>query len=258
MRNEVPAHSITNFVRKISPARNSSFMSRIPRILVPGVPYHITQRGNARQQVFFEDRDYLLYLDLLKTHCPKERLPVWAYCLMPNHVHLIVVPENPDSMPKAMARIHAEFARYFNICHRSCGHVWQARYHSTPLDEPHLWRAMSYVERNPVRAHLATHAEQYPWSSTQLRITAPPATWIDLTPWQQRYDWPRWQQALRTSIDEEAFAQRLQEASRRGRPLGDPPFLDHLETTSNRRLRPQKVGRRKKASNSTRALRNPL
>ncbi len=221
-------------------------MSRIARIILEGVPYHVTQRGNGRQQVFFEDRDYCLYLDLLRNSCQKERLPIWAYCLMPNHIHLIAVPERETAMAQAMGRTNADFARYYHLRKRSSGHVWQARYHSSPLDERHLWRAMAYVERNPVRAQLAARAEEYEWSSARLRLTGA-AGMVDLTPWRAKYDWPRWQEALRTSIDEEAFGLRLQEASRRGRPLGDEQFVENLEKRCGRRLRAQPVGRPKKA-----------
>jgi putative transposase len=212
-----------------------------------GIPYHITQRGNARQQIFFEDRDYLLYLDLLKHSCQEEHLSIWAYCLMPNHIHLIAAPERGTSMAQAMARTNADFARYYNLRKRSSGHVWEARYHSTPLDECHLWRAMAYVERNPVRAHLVSYAENYPWSSARLRVAAQTDV-IDLKPWQAKYDWPRWQEALRTSIEEEAFGERLREASRRGRPFGNQEFVDDLEKRCGRGLRPRPVGRPKNSS----------
>jgi len=170
-------------------------VSRIARIFPEGIPYHIAQRGNGRQQLFFKDGNYLLYLDLLKSSCQQARLAIWAYCLMPNHIHLIAVPERAAAMAQVMARTSADFARYYNLQKRSCGHVWQARYHSTPLDESHLWRAMAYVERNPVRADLAAYAEEYQWSSARLLMKAT-AEWVDLTPWQARYDWPRWQKAL--------------------------------------------------------------
>ena len=207
----------------------------------------MTQRGNARQQVFFADRDYRLYLDLLRDHCQQERLPIWAYCLMPNHIHLIAVPGSGTAMAQAMGRTSAAFARYYNMMNRSCGHVWQARYHSTPLDEPHLWRAMAYVERNPVRARLSSCAEEYEWSSARQRWEGA-GNGVDLAPWQAKYDWPRWQEVLRSSIDEEAFGQRLREASRRGRPMGDDKFVGTLEEQSGRRLRSRPAGRPRRAS----------
>ena len=221
-------------------------MSRIARIVIEGIPYHITQRGNARQQVFFEDRDYSLYRDLLQTNCQDVGLEIWAYCLMPNHIHLIAVPERAPAMAQAMGRTNADYARYYNLRNRACGHVWQARYFSTPMDTSHLWQAMAYVERNPVRTHLVAQAEKYPWSSARARLPQVPienSSLVKLSPWQAEYDWPRWKEALQTSIDEESFGQRLQEASRRGRPLGDEQFIGDLENRCHRRLRPRPVGR---------------
>jgi putative transposase len=113
-------------------------MSRIARIVLEDVPYHITQRGNARQQVFFDEMDYRVCLDLLRDYAENARLRLWAYCLMPNHVHLIAVPERPSAMPSVLRRAHADFARHYNLKKRACGHVWQARYFSCPLEEAHL------------------------------------------------------------------------------------------------------------------------
>jgi putative transposase len=220
-------------------------MPRIHRIQVPDVPYHVTQRGNARQQVFFETQDYALYLDLLSRASEAAGLRVWAYCLMPNHVHLLVLPTGENSLAQAMCRTHADFARYFNLRNRACGHVWQARYFSTPLDDAHLWQAMAYVERNPVRASLVPHAEEYAWSSARLRRSGA-AGLVDLAVWERQYDWHRWKKVLETSIAEEAFGQRLQETSRRGRPLGDPAFVQDLERRCGRKLLPLPVGRPKK------------
>ena len=90
-------------------------MSRIARVAVEGVPYHITQRGNGKQRIFFADSDYQMYLDLLRRHTDGHGLRIWAYCLMPNHIHLIAVPQRPASMSKALGRTHAEFAKYFNF-----------------------------------------------------------------------------------------------------------------------------------------------
>jgi putative transposase len=222
-------------------------MSRIARIVLEGVPYHVTQRGNGRQQVFFEERDYSLYLDLLDTYCQDARLRIWAYCLMPNHVHLIVFPERSTAMAQALGRTHANFARYYNLRKRECGHVWQARYFSTPLEAAHLWRAMAYVERNPVRAGLVGYAEEYAWGSARLRGGyVQNRGLLDLAPWQVEYDWARWREVLKTNIDEEAFGRRLQEASRRGRPFGGERFAEELEAHCGRKLLALPVGRPKK------------
>jgi len=222
-------------------------MSRIARIVLEGIPYHITQRGNARQQVFFEERDYILYLDLLRIYCEEARLSTWAYCLMPNHVHVIAVPQRGQAMAAAMGRTHADFARYYNLKRRAGGHVWQARYFSTPLDAGHLWRAMAYVERNPVRAGLVKRAEEWRWSSARVRLgLAEGDGLVDLARWRAEYSSARWRTVLETSVEEEAFGERLREASRRGRPLGNDGFTEELERRSGRRLRPFPVGRPRK------------
>jgi putative transposase len=213
--------------------------------MAAGVPYHVTQRGNGRQQIFFEDRDYSLYQDLLRGHCQAADLVILAYCLMPNHIHLIGVPGHAGAMAQAMGRTNADFARYYNLRRCSCGHVWQARYFSAPLDGAYLWQAMAYVERNPVRARLAEQAEDYAWSSARLRL-AGAGGFVDLTSWRAEYDWLGWRAVLRSSVDEEAFGRRLQEGSRRGRPLGDEQFIEELERLSGRRLRARRVGRPRK------------
>jgi putative transposase len=134
------------------------------------VPFHITQRGNGRQQVFFEESDYRLYLDLLSRYALQAKLEIEAYCLMPNHVHLIAVPRRLNAMASVLSRTHADYARYFNLKLRTCRHVWQSRYFSCPLADSHLRNAIAYVERNPVRAKLAASADQFPWSSARQHL----------------------------------------------------------------------------------------
>ncbi len=136
-------------------------MPRVARFVAEGLPHHVTQRGNGRQQVFRCPEDYALYEDLLQRYAKRSGLALWAYCLMPNHIHLICVPEHERSLATALGRTHADFAKHFNIVGRSCGHVWQARFFSCPLDGPHTWQAMAYTERNPVRAGLVAEAADY-------------------------------------------------------------------------------------------------
>ena len=163
---------------------------------------------------------------------------------MPNHVHLLGSPARCDSLARALGRAHADYARHCNLKQRSCGHVWQARFFSCPLGPAHLWHAMAYIERNPVRAGLAEDPGQYRWSSAaaHLRETEAEAL-LDLRERQRHYDERRWAEVLRSSIEEEALGQRIREASRRGRPLGDDGFVRTLEALAGRRLRPLPVGR---------------
>lgn len=232
-------------------------MARIARISAAGVPYHVTQRGNGRQNVFQSEADYRLYLDLLRANCNKFRLELWAFCLMPNHVHLIAVPMRPDSMARTLGRTHADYARHFNLKHRACGHVWQARFFSCPLDDAHLWRAMAYVERNPVRAGLVGDAVQWQWSSAGAHCGDGQWQLARFGKWREFFDGERWMEVLRTSIDEEAWAERVRLATERGRPLGSEQFIDALERQEHRRLRPLPVGRPKRNEHAANDQRNP-
>ncbi len=222
-------------------------MSRIARVSIAGVPYHVTQRGNGRQQVFSSNQDYRLYLDLLRRNAEHFRLRIWAYCLMPNHVHFIAVPESPAAMAKALGRTHADYARHFNLARRSCGHVWQARFFSCPLDGEHLWRAMVYVERNPVRAGLVEDAALYPWSSAAAHSGMRHRdALLHMQAWQKEYTAERWVEVLRVGLAEEALAERLREATIRGQPLGGEEFVSELEQKARRRIRPLPPGRPRK------------
>lgn len=222
-------------------------MPRMARVVVEGVPYHVTQRGSGARRVFFSELDFRLYLRLLRHYAQKHELSVWAYCLMPNHVHLVCVPGRPDSLSRALGRTHADYARHINIRQQGCGHLWQARFFSCPLDGAHLWRAMVYVERNPVRAGICGQAWDYRWSSAAVHCgLADSDRLLDLGPWSEIYDTLRWPEVLRTSVEEEAMAERIRQATRTGRPLGSEQFLEELEEITGRRLRPQAPGRPKK------------
>jgi putative transposase len=222
-------------------------MSRIARVAIPDVPYHLTQRGNGRRTIFYNDTDRRIYLDLLTRYAEEHRVAVWAYCLMSNHVHIVAVPQRPDSLARALGRTHACYARYRNLVDRGCGHVWEARYFSCPLDRAHLWRAVAYVERNPVRAGVVEAASDYPWSSARAHLGEhPPPPLLHLGVWQTLYDPRQWRLVLREGVDEADFQERIREASKRGRPLGSDGFVEKLEQEAGRRLRPNPPGRPRK------------
>ena len=127
-------------------------MLRVARIVVPGCPHHVTQRGNNRQDVFFVEDDWRTYLRILREQSKRFGLSVDGYCLMTNHVHLVAVPTSENSLAKAVGRTHWLYTQYVNRLHRRSGHLWQNRFFSCALDESHCWQALAYVERNPVRA----------------------------------------------------------------------------------------------------------
>src|SRR5512147_2392258 len=140
-------------------------MARIARVVAPGYPHHIIQRGNRRMDVFFSDDDYLTYITLLKKASLRYGVDIWAYCLMTNHAHFIAVPKKADSLSRCFADVHVRYTRMINKRQDWKGHLWQARFGSNVLDENYMLAAVRYVERNPVRADIVKKAWEYRWSS---------------------------------------------------------------------------------------------
>jgi putative transposase len=110
----------------------------IPRFIVPGLPHHLTQCGNRRERVFFGDDDYELYRDLLASQCRKHGVACWAYCLMPNHVHLILVPDREEALARALGETHRRYSSVINARLRVTGHLFQSRFGSAVMDEDNL------------------------------------------------------------------------------------------------------------------------
>ena len=137
---------------------SAHIMGRLARIVVPDTPHHITQRGNRRQQIFFLDTDYSSYKNMLASACTSFGIDIWAYCLMPNHIHLIATPSNPNALAYGIGQAHMMYSAAINRRNSWSGHLWQGRFFSVPLNETHLLSAVRYVELNPVRAGLIAGA----------------------------------------------------------------------------------------------------
>jgi putative transposase len=222
-------------------------MPRIARVVAAGVPHHITQRGNGRQTVFDDAQDYHVYLKLLREYTRRQELHIWAWCLMTNHVHLLGVPQSNDSLARALRRIHGDYARYRNARWTSCGHLWQARYYSCPVDGPAVWRVMAHIERNPVRAGLVDIAEDFQWSSARAHTTDREDGFVEMEPWRDCYSAVRWRETLHMGVDDEILRERLRSATRTGRPFGSDEFVEEIERNTSRALRPRQVGLPRKA-----------
>lgn len=203
------------------------------RIVVPGYPHHVTQRGSRRLRTFFDDSDYHFYLSLLRAVKGKAGLDVWAYCLMPNHVHLVVVPARPDSLAKAIGVTHQIHARRINAARGWQGHLWQERFHSFPMDEKHLLATVRYVELNPVRAGLCATAEDWPWSSVHEHLRETPDGLVAVSPMRERI--PDWQLFLADHSGPDIEVVREHTSS--GRPAGDDVFLSEVQTLTGKKVR---------------------
>ena len=216
-------------------------MARIARVVVPGYPHHITQRGNRRQRTFFCDEDYAVYLDLMREWCAKCAVEIWGYCLMPNHVHLIAVPREAEDLCRAMGEAHRRYTRYINFREGWRGYLWQGRFSSFVMDEPHLVAAVRYVELNPVRAGLAGKAWGYPWSSATAHLRAEDDGLVRIAPLKGIIG--DWKSYLEEPINE-GEVEKLRKASSTGRPLGDELFVAGLERQLMRPLHRRKPGRK--------------
>jgi putative transposase len=224
-------------------------MSRIARLVAPGIPHHVTQRGNRREVVFFADDDRAAYLARLADYCREHAVEVLGYCLMTNHVHLVMVPTRADGLEKVFRPLHTYYAQRLNRLRGWSGHVWQGRYFSSPLDEAYFWAAMRYVERNPVRAGLVRYAEGYPWSSARAHcglqhdpVLTNDAHWTRT--WRMVSDWATWLAEPDSSEQIDVMRHHVE----RGLPCGGEAFVREMETRLRQLLRPRSVGRPRKAS----------
>ncbi len=226
-------------------------MPRIARVVVGGLPYHITQRGNYGQVVFDEDDDRRTYLKWLRTYSRSSGLRLWAYCLMPNHVHFVAVPDvgKEDALARTFNQLHMRYAQYLNGKRKQRGHLWQGRFYSCPLDERHLYEAVKYVERNPVRVRLVSKPGDYPWSSAHSHIAreANPILSSGCPLVEAVADWAEY---LAVPEDEQVLRE-LRVATRTGRPAGDESFVQRLAGILGRNLLSLPCGRPRKRESNT-------
>ena len=215
-------------------------MPRLAGTVFAGLP----QRGNRRADVFFTDEDRRAYLDWLKAYCGEHAVAILGYCLMTNHVHLVVVPDSDDGLQRALKPLHMRYAQHVNRSRGWRGHLWQGRSFSSPLDDAYLWAALRYVERNPVRARMVRRAESYPWSSAAAHCgRRADAVLTPARVWRERLtavgDWSAWLgegdeaeelAVLRRNVDE-------------GLPCGSAAFIGRLEALADRPLRFRPIGR---------------
>ena len=214
-------------------------MPRLPRLVVPDVPYHVTQRGNHRERTFFEDGDYALYRDLLGQAARRAGTKVLCYCLMPNHVHLIVIPADPDGLRRTFADAHRRYSAFINARQRWTGHLWQGRYGAVAMDEAHLMNAARYVSMNPVRANLCSQAQDWRWSSVAAHFAGEDDDLVEVAPLLDRYG------DFRLFLDQpadEGTVRALRAAEVSGRPVGTANWIELLEALSGRSLAPKKRG----------------
>jgi putative transposase len=219
-------------------------MARLARIVISQVPHHVTQRGNRRLSVFFNDDDRHAYLALVAAACAVNDAACLAWCLMDNHVHLILVPQAEDGLLATLAEAHRRYSRRINFREGWRGSLFQGRFASYPMDAAHLMAAVRYVENNPVATGMAVRAADWPWSSAQshsdgARTSNDPLTDVEAL----GRHLPNWRAMLELGLgamDETATIAEIEARLRTGRPLAMPEWIATAERDIHCTLGPAK------------------
>jgi putative transposase len=214
-------------------------MARLARVVIPGLPHLVTQRGNGGQKVFFNEDDYALYRNLLINSCAKAKVSCLAWVAMPNYVQLILVPKDDDGLRAALAPVHRFYAGAINARRKRTGHFWQGRFGATVMDEAHLLEALRHVLTAPVKASLVKKPEDWQWSSARTYLKGRDDGLTDTRHVLSRAHNMR--AVLSGNGNADALV-RLLKSESIGRPLGDARFLKKIEKQTGRSLAPQKRG----------------
>jgi putative transposase len=230
-------------------------MGRLARVVAAGVGHHVTQRGNGKSYILRSDSDRAVYLGLLTEGLRQHRVSLVGYCLMSNHVHLVVVPDEEKSLALTLKQTHGRYAAYWNAAYGSSGHVWQGRFYSCPLDESHLWEAVRYTELNPVRARMVEQAVDWPWSSAAIHCGSDSGNdggVVALELWSTRWNTSSWKEYM-AAAESESQMKKIRQFTHTGRPLGSENFVREMEETMQRQLAPRKGGRPSMGDNGNQA-----
>lgn len=218
-------------------------MPRIARVVTPNAPYHVTQLGNYKQNIFEGDEDKQVYMDFFMLYAKQYKVKLFAFCLMDNHVHFVVEPKKEDSLAMLFKYTHMRYSMYFNKKKGAHGHLFQGRFFSCVLDDEHLYEAIRYVELNPLRANMVLNLEDYYWNSAYFRLTWNTAYKLDSI--DNYFEITDWKTYLQEPLDEEKIAQ-LRTHTKTGRPLGNEKFIQKLEKKLGIKITIEKPGRKRK------------
>ena len=217
-------------------------MPRIARIIAVGYPHHITQRGNNRTTVFFDDEDRQTYLKLLASYSQKHQLQICAYCLMNNHVHLLAVPETETALSRGIGMTNQLYTKYINHKLNQSGRIWQNRFFSCVVENDRfLWAVASYIECNPLKVGLVESAELYQWSSAKAHLTGTSDSLLGASSWLSQQEKCAYAEFVHSG--EKKTDNAIRRATQTGRAFGSENFIDMLGFRLNQSLKPGKPGR---------------
>jgi len=227
-------------------------MARLARSTICGYPHQITQRGNYGQRVFEEEQDFKRYLAWAREYADRYGIDIWAYCLMPNHVHFVCVPKSEGALALGFNTLHMRYAQYFHKKRGLTGHLWKGRFLSCLLDDASVFEEIRFIENNPIRAGIVERAEDYPWSSARPHIYGLPDLVSNDAPLRTPIG-PTWREYL-NSQEDASVIRRVRACLRTGRPAGEPSFVHTAEKILGRRLEALPRGRPRKYPAVARAV----
>ena len=229
-------------------------MARLPRYVIPGQPQHIFQRGNYRQAIFAADEDYGFFRDALIEASVKHDLAIHAYVWMTNHIHLLATPGEEDSITKVFQSVGRKYVQYFNFNYQRSGTLWEGRYRATVVDsDRYLLTVMRYIELNPVRACIAAHPRDYPWSSYRRNAsgeTGKNADWLVSHPEYRHLGnaadarQAAYRQLFKAAVSNDDL-KLIRDCTHKGWALGNERFSKKMEAMGQRRAASKGVGRPK-------------
>ncbi len=221
-------------------------MTRLRRIVIPGMIHHVTHRGNYRQTIFFSDQDKVVYFQMLKDSLSQDGLTMPGFCLMDTHTHHALIPETEDSISVRIGRLHNDFARWQNIQRSRRGHLWEKRFYSCPVEDERVWEVLRYIELNPVRAGLVEHAWDWQWSSARAHVTGMDESGrLDMDRWRRAFSPAEWKSYLEQATAElKPLQSEIRQATASGRFLGSEATARRLELELGRPVLPRKPGRK--------------
>ncbi len=208
-----------------------------PRLIAPNFPHHVVARSNRGVTIFHNNEDFLRFLAIMAALKKRRELKLWAFCLMSNHVHLLIVPENREDMIKYMQGLLVTYTQFYNHKYQTEGQLWKAKYFSSIVDqERYLWQVLRYIERNPIRAGLVKYPEEYPFSSASKNgIRSQFLDPLPLTP-EQLEIYKQW----RATPEPPELLAFLRESAKKNWPVGDRTFCQNLGYIRKRPGRPNK------------------
>ena len=230
-------------------------MPRLPRFNLVGVPQHIIQRGNNRQACFFDEDDYLFYLECLRDAAARAGCDIHAYVLMTNHVHLLATPQQADAASRMMQSVGRRYVQHVNRRHQRTGTLWEGRYRASLVEaERYLLTCYRYIELNPVRARdMADRPDDYRWSSYKANAHGTGDAWLTPHPLYQRLGQTgaerraAYRELVTAGLDTDEL-QEIRNSTRQGVVLGSETFREQIETALKQRTRPGSRGRPRKRS----------